>query len=116
MAKSSIPNPMDRRHLIEKDLDPAKSLALAEAYLADGRGSEAVVFFAKAGADDRLRALADQAVESGDAFVLAAVAAVWKDTPGVERWLKLADAAEAAGKERYAEMARRHARSSEDRD
>ena len=39
-----IPDPLKRRHLVEGDLDPAKALALAEAYLAEGRSQEAVAF------------------------------------------------------------------------
>lgn len=113
MGKSSIPNPMVRRHLIEKDLDEPQCLAIADAYLADGRETEAVVFLVKAGADERLSALADQAVAAGDAFLLKAVADASERDMGAERWLELAAAAEAAGLLRYVTMARRHARSSE---
>ena len=106
---------MERRHLIEKDLDAARCTALAEAYLEEGRASDAVVFFAKAEDHDRLVAMADQAVADGDAFLLVELAkASERVIAGPERWMELAAAAEAAGKERYAEMARRHARSSED--
>ena len=33
MARSRIPNPLDRRHLIEKELSEAQALQVAEAYL-----------------------------------------------------------------------------------
>lgn len=111
MATPKIPNPMERRHLIERDLEPARSIAIADLYLADGRATEAIVFFAKAGAQDRLEALVDQAVEDGDAFLLAQLTPVLERTPSADRWLRLAEHAEAAGKELYAEMARRHSRS-----
>lgn len=115
LAKSNIPNPMERRHLIEKDLDAARCTALAEAYLEAGRSSDAVIFFAKAEAHDRLIALAEEAVVDGDAFLLGELAnASSQVIAGPERWRKLADAAEANGRLRYAEMARRHARSGED--
>ncbi len=113
MAKSIIPSPMDRRHLIEKDLDETRCLAIADAYVDDGRASEAVAFLQKAGAEERLDVLAQEAVESGDAFLFKAVVDAQQRDPGAERWLALAAAAEAAGKPRYASMARRHARSSE---
>ncbi len=49
MAKSAIPNPLERRHLVERDATPEASLRLAEAYLAEGRGWEAIVFLAEGG-------------------------------------------------------------------
>jgi len=106
---------MERRHLIEKDLDEARCTATAEAYLEAGRTSDAVVFFAKAEAHDRLRALAEEAVADGDAFLLGELARASSEVVAdSETWRKLADVAEAVGKLRYAEMARRHARSGED--
>jgi hypothetical protein len=112
LAKPKIPNPMERRHLIEREIDQERSLAIADAYLEDGRAAEAVIFLSKAGAEDRLEALAGDAVSEGDAFLLAQLAPVLARPPSAERWTRLAEQAEAAGKERYAEMARRHARSS----
>ena len=37
MAKSKIPQPLERRHLLQRDTAPAQSLAIAEAYLEAGR-------------------------------------------------------------------------------
>ena len=37
MAKSRIPGPLERRHLVERELSPAQALRHAEAYLAAGR-------------------------------------------------------------------------------
>jgi len=112
MASKKIPDPLRRRHLIEQELGPADCLALADAYLAEGRAPEAVAFLAKAGDGERIAALVDEAVADGDAFLLKQIADAADADPGPERWLAAADAAEAAGKLRYAEMARRHARSS----
>ena len=58
MAKNRIPNPLERRHLVEKDLPAPQALAIAEAYLADGRSEEAVDFLRLAGEDERLGAAA----------------------------------------------------------
>lgn len=113
MPKSVIPDPLRRRHLIEQELGQAQCLALAEAYLAEDRVVEALVFLVKADAQDRLDALVDRAVSEGDAFALKQLADAMSRDPGAHRWLEAAEAAEAAGKLRYAEMARRHARSSE---
>ena len=113
MAKSLLPDPLRRRHLLEQDLDARQSLAIAEAYLQEGRDHEAVQFLAKAKAEEKLQALVDGAIASGDAFLLKQLGDAMSHEFEVAQWLALADAAEACGKARYAEMARRNARSSE---
>jgi hypothetical protein len=107
MAKSKIPDPLMRRHLIERELAPAQALAVAEAYLAEGRALEAVEFLRKAGARERLALLRDEAVSAGDYFLMRAVATALEEPPGRSQWQALAEAAAAAGKERYAADARR---------
>lgn len=107
MAKSTIPNPLDRRHLIEKDLSHAQALETAEAYLAAGRTVEAVDFLAKAAASDRLAELRSRAIEAGDVFLLRAVARAMEEPPVRAEWSAIAEAAAAAGKDRYAVEARR---------
>jgi hypothetical protein len=107
VAKSAIPDPLERRHLVERQLDPARALAIAEAYLAGERAQEAVAFFARAGATDRLEALFRLAVEQGDPFLLREVAAALGREPDLASWRALAEAAAAAGKDRYAAEARR---------
>lgn len=109
MAKSRIPDPLQRRHLLEQDLAPARAMAVAEAYLAEDRLAEALDFLAKAGADDQLRALQQQAVEGGDAFLLREVSLRLGEEPDADTWRRLAEAAEAGGKEVYAHEARRMA-------
>lgn len=113
MAQKSIPDPLRRRHLIEQDQGASDSLALAEAYLAEGRAAEAVTFLVKAQASERLAALSQEAIAQGDAFLLKQLADATGEDPGVEGWQAAAEAAERSGKLRYAEMARRHARSSQ---
>lgn len=113
MAKKSIPDPLKRRHLIEQDMAPAESVAVADAYLEEGRAMEAITFLVKAEATDRLEALVEQAVNDGDAFLLKQLADAMGKDPGSARWNAAADTAEQTGKLLYAEMARRHARSSE---
>jgi hypothetical protein len=109
-AKSEkIPGPLDRRLLIERDLPVEKCIGLAEAYLAEGRASEAVVFLKKADARDRLAALADDAASKGDAFLFREATQALGEEPSSDRWQALLDAAEASGKQRYAETARRWA-------
>jgi hypothetical protein len=114
MAKSIIPDPLERRHLLERQADVSASLKIAEAYMEEGRADEAIDFFAKAGASDRLEALLTDAVEAGDAFLMQSVVRVSGIEVGAEKWLRCAQIAEDRGKLRYAEVARRQAtRSSE---
>lgn len=109
MAKSVIPDPLKRRHLVEEDLDPARAMAIAEAYLAEGRVPEALAFLEKAEARDRLAELRDAAVAEGDVFVLRATASALGEEVEGEIWARVAETAEAAGKALYAREARRQA-------
>ena len=107
MARSGIPNPLDRRLLIEKKLSEAQALEIAEAYLAADRSVEAVEFLAKAAARDRLAELRSEALESGDVFLLRAVARAMEAAPSRAEWSAVAEAAAAAGKDGYVADARR---------
>jgi hypothetical protein len=114
MAKSKIPDPLERRHLIEREQPPAQSLRLAEAYLAEGRTLEAVDFLRKAGEREKLAAIRAEAVAAGDAFLLRIAAAALAEPVDRESWRQAAEAAEAAGQQRYAADARRQAARGED--
>lgn len=109
MPKNAIPDPLKRRHLLEESLDPARALAVAEAYLAEDRPCEAVAFLAKAGDRGRLEALRDAAVEAGDPFLLRRACEALGEDPGTERWNAVAQAARAAGREVQARDAERQA-------
>src|SRR5262245_61103343 len=109
MAKRSIPDPLERRHLLERELEPSRALAIAEAYLTEGRALEAVAFLRKAGARDRLEALSEAALREGDAFLMREVAQALDREPGAGLWQRLTEVAAAAGKDRYAAEARRQA-------
>lgn len=105
--KTKIPGPLDRRHLIERALGADAARALAEAYVADGRIWEAVAFLVKADARDRLAELREEATQAGDAFLVRELSRALGDEPTPERWSAVAEAARVAGKERFAEQARR---------
>ena len=107
MARSVIPNALDRRHLIEKNLSQAQALQIAEAYLAEGRSVEAIDFLAKAEAREQLTELRAAAVESGDVFLLRLAARALDEPPTRAEWSAVGDAAAAAGRDRYAADARR---------
>ena len=114
MARSKLPDPLARRHLVERELPPAQALELAESYLREGRRLEAVDFLRKAGASDRLVAMRTEAIADGDAFLLRHVADAMASAPTREEWQALAESAERAGKDRYAGEARRQAERGED--
>ena len=114
MPKSKIPNPLERRHLLERGLPAEQALSIAAAYLEEGRSEEAVEFLGKAGADDRLESLAREAVEAGDLFLLNEISRVRRSEPDPESWQRLAESARRAGKDLYAEDAERQAKRGDD--
>lgn len=107
MAQVRIPGPIERRHLVEKQLPPDQARAIAEAYLADDRCIEAIDFLKIAGAGDRLAELRARSIAEGDAFLLRAVAGAQDQPPTREDWQRLEGAATAHGRDRYALAARR---------
>jgi len=114
MAKNKIPDPLERRHLVERKLPVEQALAIAEAYLEEGRSEEAVEFLEKAGAEDRLESLTREAVESGDLFLLNEISRVCRREPDSQSWQRLAESARRAGKDLYAEDADRQAKRGDD--
>jgi len=109
VAKTKIPNPLEQRHLLVKELPEAQARELAEAYLEAGRRTEAIEFFAKASAREDLQRLRDEAIEAGDAFLMKMISEKLETEPSAEDWQRLGAAAEAAGKERYVGVAARQA-------
>ena len=109
MAKTTIPDPLERRHLIERVLEPSRALALAEAYRAEGRALEAIAFFKKANATSALEEICQQALREGDAFLLREAAQALGREPAAAEWRAVEEAAAAAGKDRYVAEARRQA-------
>ena len=113
MAKMKLPDSLSRRHLLEGDLEPAKALALARAYLEDGRDIEAIDFLsavdlvANAEAREALQSLQSAAVDRGDAFLMRAASAALGDEPSSETWRTLAEAAARGDRAQDAETAER---------
>jgi len=107
MAKTKLPDPLDRRHLIERALGADAAGALAEAYITEGRVWEAIAFLVKADARDRLATLREEATQAGDAFLVRELSRALGEEPTPERWRAVHEAARAAGKERFAAQAHR---------
>ena len=108
MARTSIPDPLARRHLLERALSSAQALSIAEAYLEADRLCDALSFLERVEDKSLLDGLREQAIESGDAFLLRAVGQAQGGDPPAHAWEQLAQAAESQGKVLYAEQARRH--------
>ena len=106
-SKGPIPDPLARRHELEKALEPAKARAIGEAYLAEERGIEAVAFLKKANASELLEKLCATAIERGDAFLLREASAALGREADRGSWERLERAAEAQGREKYALEAKR---------
>ncbi|HVP30523.1 MAG TPA: hypothetical protein VMW35_15315 [Myxococcota bacterium] len=107
MARRAIPDPLERRHLLEKELEAAQALPIAEAYLAEGRSVEALAFLRAAGATERLEALCGEAIDAGDAFLLRETCKALSRAPEAAEWRALAERAAACGKRLYEDQARR---------
>jgi len=108
MAKRApIPDPLARRHELEKALEPARARAIGEAYLAAQREIEAIAFLKKAAATDALEELCATAIERGDSFLLREACSALGRAPGREDWERLERAAGAQGREKYAAEAKR---------
>ena len=107
MARSLLPDPLKRRHLLAGDLDAARACAIAEAYQEEDRHIEAIAFFAKAEDEAGLEKLRELAIERGDVFLLREVSTALRATIDEGTWMRTAEAAAAAGFAAYAEEARR---------
>ena len=105
--KVQVPNPLQRRHLLEQKLAPERAVGIAAAYAEAEQWVDAIAFYAKAEAFDELGKIAERAVEQGDEFLFSAAMGALAQEANQEQWEKLARAAEGLGKMRYAENARR---------
>ena len=104
-----IPDPLKRRHVLESPPEGAKALAVAEAYLEQGRRLEALLFLKYADAQDRLDAIYEEGIAEGDAFLVRECAAVMEREIDGREWRRVAEAAASLGKEFYAADAARQA-------
>jgi hypothetical protein len=105
VGKTNLPGPIERRHLIERELSAAQALRHAEAYLEAECDIDALAFLLKAEATDQLQAMRARAIEAGDVFLLRSVASAMDEAPSAEEWKAVSDAAARTGKARYSTQA-----------
>ncbi len=82
--------------------DREQYIAYGKIYLEAGSLSDAIDFFAKAKAEDELRALLPRVIEEGDAFLFQKIYNLLGDSPSKEQWERLGKAASKLGKLQFA--------------
>ena len=106
MAKPKVPDPLKLRHLLESQSGAAAGRT-AEACLAAGQTIDAIEFLVLADDTEKLEAVRQQAISSGDVFLLRALVRATGVAVETGQWQATADAAAASAKHRYAPDARR---------
>jgi hypothetical protein len=102
-----LPDPLNRREILYgPDTGTEKLVEYARAYEEAGKVDEALQFYTQAGDRDGLARVKNRAIDSGDAFLLKAVARALPDLVDEGDWKSLIASAEKLGKQLYAEQAR----------
>ena len=99
-GKPDLPDPLQKRDLLysRKKDERVDYVAIGDAYLDAGRLSEAVEFYVRGGAEEKIRRVRDRAMETGDSPLLIVIADVLKNGVAADDWAKLASAALRLGK------------------
>jgi len=101
-----LPGCLNKRDLLNSDRsDPARCVQLGNAYLEEGRISDAIDFFEKARDREGLDRLLERCLGDGDVFLFRKVAKILDLSPGPEEWIKLGDRALSLGKLHFARAA-----------
>ena len=102
-----LPDPLKRRDILFGVDTPKEVLVeYARAYEEADKLDEALQFYAEAADRPGLERVRAKAIETGDAFILKAVARAMPELVAEGDWKSLIARAEALGKELYAEQAR----------
>ena len=103
-----MPGCLKKLDLLNSDRsDPAHCVELGTVYLEEGRISDALEFFEKAGHREGLDRLAERCLDDGDVFLFRKVAKILDVSPGPDQWIKLGDRALSLGKVHFARAAYR---------
>ena len=113
MAQTKVPDPLKLQQLLGSQ-SGAAAARTAAACLAAGQTIDAIGFLVLADDTEKLEAVRQQAISSGDVFLLRALVRATGVAVETEQWQATADAAEASGKLHYAADARRLAESTSD--
>jgi hypothetical protein len=90
-----LPNPLEKRDLLYSRVknERVDYITIGDAFLEKGRLSEAAEFYFRGEAREKLLAVRDRAIRSGDAPLLIAVAVLLGDGVETKDWAALASAA-----------------------
>jgi tetratricopeptide (TPR) repeat protein len=108
MSEKRLPGCMKKRDLLNSDRsDPAYFVQLGTAYLEEGRISDAIEFFEKAGHREGLDRLLQRCLEDGDLFLYRKIAKILDLSSSPDQWIELGDRALSLGKLHFARTAYR---------
>lgn len=92
MAVKKLLSCLKKRDLLNSDkADNSELIKYGEGYLQEGRLSDTMDFFEKAGHVEGLIQLKEQCVAEGDYFLFHRLARILADSPSAEDWISLAD-------------------------
>ncbi len=93
--------------------DRRQCIAYGKIYLEAGNVNDAIDFFAKAKAEDELKALLSRTIEEGDVFLFQKIHKLLESSPSNEQWERLGEAALKLGKLEFAAKAFENANNKE---
>ncbi|RME85242.1 MAG: hypothetical protein D6785_04630 [Planctomycetota bacterium] len=106
MSKDGLPDAITKREVIYGNRPWPLSLEeCGNRYQKMGQLMDALLFFHKAGALDKIENLAQLAIEEGNAFLLLQIENLLDKSRAKDDWVKLAKNARAKGKDSYAAKA-----------
>ncbi len=92
---------VEKRNLLFGNTSPSDLVGVAEAYLSEGRISDALAFFVRAENEAGIAKILEGAVADGDTFLLEQVRLAGREVPA-DAWKRTAENAKAAGKIMFA--------------
>ena len=103
MAKITLlPCLKKRDYLNAQVFDRKECIKYGELYQKEGFLSDAIDFFAKAEAEEKLKALLPQVISEGDVFLFTKIYRELKETPSQTAWREIGEAAFKLGKWQFA--------------
>ena len=92
MADKKLLSCLKRRDLLNSDkVDNSELISYGQHYLLEGRLSDTIDFFERAGYVEGLIELKEPCIAEGDYFLLRRLAKILADSPSAEEWMRLGD-------------------------
>lgn len=101
--KEALPGYLNKRKVLyESEAPPDQLQTMAEQFVEAGHLSDAVEFYSKAGANERIEALLDEAIARGDTFLCEQISSATDRTLTEDQWAGVGKQAMDSGKYGYA--------------